>query len=136
IAPAGDVGVEALQLVDVLTDHLEVNDWLSHGSLLSVVVCRSGAGRRVLAALVGGHARREWPLDHGRAAAAAGRAVGLRLGGATVRAARAGIRLERVAPETSEAVVVRVAREILELGLVLDRPPDQPHPVEDRDLED
>src|SRR5215208_2012631 len=52
--------------------------------------------------------------------------------GATARA----LRLGRAAAETPEAVVVGIAREILDLGLVLDGPVDQPHAVEDRDLQD
>src|SRR4051812_9721873 len=107
---------------------MSVPSCLSLSSLLA-------AGRRVLAALVRGHAGRESRLHHRRPPAAARRAVGLHLRGASVWPAARPARLERAAPETAEAVIVGVAGQILELRLLLDGPVDQPHSIEDRDLE-
>jgi hypothetical protein len=60
----------------------------------------------------------------------------VRLRGAAVRAAAAGVaRLARIATPAPEAVVVRAAG-IVQLRLGSRRPPDQPEAEEDRDLQD
>src|SRR6266545_6692195 len=97
---------------------------------------RLDAGWCALSPVVPGHAGREPRFDHRCSRPATGRAVGLGLGGAAMRApsARAAW-LAWIAPPAPEAVVLGAVG-ALDLRLLLDGPPDQPHPVEDRDLED